>query len=540
MFSWKNKQLSELDRQKLFRNFGTYVILGMALFAIAFFGVCSPRDRMYGPKGSAAVVDGEAISSKEFRRNYYRWSERLRSQYGEAFDPTKVRLANMVMNQLIDQRVLSETAESAGIQATDDDILKFIKDQFKGENGTFSEQAFSGYLSSQGYTEATFAAEIRREITLQKLQEFLNMTTFVPTKEAEISYKLSSAKLDVDFLKFDLKDLKLSLPKTEIDAFVADAANKAKIEDYYKKNQHDFSKPAKVHARHILIAFKGARNASGEAANRSKEQAKTRADEILAKVRAPGADFATIAKEKTDEPSGKTKGGDLGFFTKDAMAKEFSDAAFALKPGEISGVVESPFGFHIIKVEGKQDAEEKSLADATPIIARKLLEREKAPAILATDAEKTLESLKAGKPVDGMIKEYGVSWQNTGPFAVDSKYIPKMGSDRELKDAVLSLKNVGKPYDKVLSSGDSRFVIRLKSRQDADMSKFDEKKIRELTMNETSTISNARYMALRQEARDKLEKKGKIWRSPEYLAVDAPRQQPKGGDSGPADGPEEN
>jgi hypothetical protein len=104
--------------------------------------------------------------------------------------------------------------------------------------------------------------------------------------------------------------------------------------------------PDEVAARHILIAYQGAERSS---ATRTKEEARKLADEVLAKAQAPGADFAALAKEYSDEPGAKERGGDLGTFKKGAMAKSFEEAAFKLKVGEISGGVETPFGFHIIE-----------------------------------------------------------------------------------------------------------------------------------------------------------------------------------------------
>jgi len=104
--------------------------------------------------------------------------------------------------------------------------------------------------------------------------------------------------------------------------------------------------PDEIAASHILISYQGAERSS---ATRTKEEAKKLADEVLAKATAPGADFAALAREYSDEPGAKERGGDLGTFKKGAMAKPFEDAAFQLKVGEISGVVETPFGFHIIK-----------------------------------------------------------------------------------------------------------------------------------------------------------------------------------------------
>ena len=104
--------------------------------------------------------------------------------------------------------------------------------------------------------------------------------------------------------------------------------------------------PEEIAASHILISYQGAERSS---ATRTKEEAKKLAEEVLAKAQAPGADFAALAREYSDEPGAKERGGDLGTFKKGAMAKPFEDAAFKLKVGEISGVVETPFGFHIIK-----------------------------------------------------------------------------------------------------------------------------------------------------------------------------------------------
>jgi hypothetical protein len=119
-----------------------------------------------------------------------------------------------------------------------------------------------------------------------------------------------------------------------------------------EKMRHPFSDlieeitPDEIAASHILISYKGAERST---ATRTKEEAKKLAEEVLAKAQAPGADFAALAKEYSDEPGAKERSGDLGTFKKGAMAKPFEDAAFKLKVGEISGVVETQFGFHIIK-----------------------------------------------------------------------------------------------------------------------------------------------------------------------------------------------
>ncbi len=103
----------------------------------------------------------------------------------------------------------------------------------------------------------------------------------------------------------------------------------------------------KIGASHILVSYKESRNAA-PTITRTKDQARKRAEEALKKAKA-GKDFAALAKEYSDDPGSGAKGGDLGMFPKTMMVKPFGDAAFALKPGEISGIVETDFGFHVIK-----------------------------------------------------------------------------------------------------------------------------------------------------------------------------------------------
>src|SRR5690606_27691476 len=137
----------------------------------------------------------------------------------------------------------------------------------------------------------------------------------------------------------------------------------------------------------------------------------------------PGSDFAAIAKRETDEAAGKSSGGDLGWFARDAMVKEFADAAFALAAGQISGVVESPFGFHIIKVEEKKAAQKTELADAERDIAKKILEREKRPEVASANAKRVLEALKAGQDVTPILGELGLKWEETGDQSANARFL---------------------------------------------------------------------------------------------------------------------
>jgi peptidyl-prolyl cis-trans isomerase C len=136
------------------------------------------------------------------------------------------------------------------------------------------------------------------------------------------------------------------------------------MEQYYEINKDKFSVPVQIHARHILI------KAASSATDEEKKKAKAKAEEILEKLK-KGGDFAKLAEEYSEDPS-KAKGGDLGYFARNKMVKTFEDAAFALKPGEISGIVETPFGYHIIKIEDVKEARIKPFAEVKNKLAEQL------------------------------------------------------------------------------------------------------------------------------------------------------------------------
>lgn len=143
------------------------------------------------------------------------------------------------------------------------------------------------------------------------------------------------------------------------------------IQLYYKMKQDEFRKPEMVRARHILV--KVDKNDSED----DKKKAKEKAEELLKRIKA-GEDFAKLATEFSDDRSSKPKGGDLGFFPKGKTVKPFEDAAFSLKPGEISDVVESKFGYHIISVEEKKDESLQPLEELKGKIKQKIFEERRA------------------------------------------------------------------------------------------------------------------------------------------------------------------
>lgn len=531
MISWKNKQLKDIDAKKLKRSVPAYFVLGLAVAAMTFFGVCTPSgQQIVSPAGIAASVGNTDIPAIEFKRAHINQTQQYQQQYGDKFDPVAMGLSRSVVDGLVNQYAIYGVAFENGFYATEDEIAKLIVEgeYFRDDKGQFSSELFSRFLRNQMYTERSFSDELQRSIVSNKLRSFVTSTYDMSVKQAELDYKLSETKLDVSFLKVDDSAVEIDVTSEEQTAF-ADA-NKSQIENYFKRNASEFNREKQVKARHILIGFQGAKRVSGEAAKRSKANAKKKAQTVLAEVRKKGAGFDSVATKYTDEPGGKAKGGDLGFFKRSTMVKEFSDAAFAMKKGEISGLVESPFGFHIIKVEDVKEGMNTSLEQAKLEIARRLIAEQKRPKILGEVAAKAHELVQKGD--DSGLAKLGLNWQKTGEFALNAKLLPGgLGNNDEVLTAVYSLKKPGELYKQPLNVRGSYYVVKLASRKEADMSKFTDETLEESRKMSKPLQAFWLHNQIVQSIVEKFDEQGLVYKNPEFVNYDARMKELSGGNS---------
>ena len=170
----------------------------------------------------------------------------------------------------------------------------------------------------------------------------------------------------------------------------------SEIERYYRANEAQFTTPEQVRASHILLKTEG----KDEAAVKAKAEA-------LLKQAKSGADFAALAKKNSEDEGSAAQGGDLDYFGRGRMAKEFEDAAFSLPPGQISDVVKSPFGFHIIKVTDRKPETKRSLEEARPQITEQLA-YERAQAEVQTTGDAVAKEITSPADLDKVAKARGL------------------------------------------------------------------------------------------------------------------------------------
>ena len=312
--------------------------------------------------------------------------------------------------------------------------------------------AFKRILESQGkITPNEFANEVKNGLRIAKLREMQNASAVVTNLEVTDEYKILNDKAKIKFMEIPYKNFvdKVTVTDTELkDYFQKNIAeyrlgervnisyirinpnsfsNTVKISDgeiaaYFRSHQQDYYEPEKVRARHLLVQI------DPKASKEDKDKAKAYAEQILKDAKNPSADFTVLEKKYNKEPF-KVKHEDLGFFERGKMVKPFENVAFSLEPGSVSNIVETSFGYHIIKVEEKKPASSKTLEEAQEEIRSKLAEeqswvvaKQKADDIqYAVMSEENLQAAIDGNPDLGLVV------QETGFFA-KGDMIPKIGS----------------------------------------------------------------------------------------------------------------
>jgi peptidyl-prolyl cis-trans isomerase C len=273
--------------------------------------------------GVAVTVNGSDITEAEVDARIKPHLERLAGQMDpNVAEQYKKRLRAQALEGMITERLLDEQIKQAGIAVTDGDVNDKISEITAQKD--MSMDSLKALLEAQGQSFEQFRQQMKKGLGYEKLVD----------RQAG----------DVD-------------------------VNDAEALAYYKENQEDYNTPEQVQASHILI--KVAQSASDE----EKAQAKAKAGKLLKQIK-EGGDFAALAKENSDCPS-KDKGGDLGFFGRGDMVKPFEDAALALKTGQVSDVVETQFGYHIIKVTSHKQAGLTPFEKAKPDIVKMLKETKK-------------------------------------------------------------------------------------------------------------------------------------------------------------------
>jgi peptidyl-prolyl cis-trans isomerase D len=439
------QRMTMLDRMRRHKN---WLKWSLAIVVVAFVALYIPsfmqNPNLDGasPYGVVANVEGREITVARFRRVYQQQIQAYRNAYGDSMSDSLLRqlgIDQRIVQQLIEEEAALAEAERQGISASDAEVrARILALPMFQENGHFiGDERYRQYLQNFNppLRPGEFEDEIRRNVTLEKLQGALTDWITVADADVTAEFNRRNEKVKLAVVAFPADKFKEGVTVGDADVASHFEANKEKYripekrkikyalidlqgirqrttvstqdaQRYYDENQQQYSTPEQVRVSHILLKTEGKDDAA----------VKKQAEDVLAKVKG-GADFAALATKISEDETSATKGGELDAFGKGGgMVKEFEDAAFALKPGETSDLVKSPYGYHIIRLLEKKPAATRSL-DESRVQIDELIKSERAQ----KEADRISSELagKLTKPgdLDTVAKGRGLTVGETGFFA---------------------------------------------------------------------------------------------------------------------------
>jgi peptidyl-prolyl cis-trans isomerase D len=388
---------------------------------------------------------------------------------------------------LIQQRIMIEEARRLGITASDDDVRRYLHTGQLGqilfpEGQYIGDARYAELISDQlQMTVEKFESEVKDQIVADRLRDLITGGVTVSDAEVRDAYSKQGTKIKFDYAVLSADDLRKTINPTdaELQAFYNQNASKyanadpetrkiqyvnvtntdlpgakpqitqAEIQQYYNHNQQLYKVDPQVKVRHILISVDPNGGPGADAA------AKAKAQGILDQLRKDnGQDFAELAKKNSDDPGSKDQGGELGWIKHGVTVPEFDQTAFSQQPGQISGLVRTRFGYHIIQTEEKQDAHTKSLDEVKASIVDTLTKQ------MESQAEQSFINQLASEAQKSSLAQAATAHHVpviTSDFVATGTTLPGMSDSSKLLTAAFALQP-GSPVQ-VATTGDNSFAV---------------------------------------------------------------------------------
>ncbi len=434
------------------RSIIAFVIFGMIVVVFILSGYLGRHSGGTG-LGLAAEVNGEIISLKDFNDEENRMSQYYAQLFGGQFDmgAQRAMLRGEVMNTIVTKALSAQAAEKEGIYATDAEIRHMITEElpyFK-RDGQFQSDAYKNILAQNRMSPGEFENQLRKDIKNQRSRQLFESSMIISDLQKSAEKELRSAQMNLDYIQLSGPEYALHNKPTsaQMAAKWADPEFKKKVEENFKTNEASYETKEQIKASHILIKSDAATDAEAQ----KKAQATLK--------RLEKEDFGKVAAQVSDDPGSKAKNGDLGYFTRGRMVKEFEEAAFNLPIGKVSGLVKSNFGYHIIKVTDKKAYAKADFEKVKNEIAQKICANESYAVFI-----KAIETDLAAGKVDAVTKtlaDNNMKWKETGYFDMAAEVVPVINSTQALKIA-LDLTKDQPVAKRLVREGDAQFLLKLK------------------------------------------------------------------------------
>lgn len=436
--------MTMLDRMRRHKN---WLKWSLVLVVLAFIALYIPASNNSangaGLNDAVATVEGNEVTVGEFRRAYARQMDAYRQAYGANMDERLLRqlgIDQRIVQQLIEEEVSLAEAKRLGITASDEEVRQRILGipAFQ-ENGQFiGMERYRQMLQMQNppMRESDFEEQVRKSITIEKLQAAITNWISISDAEVEESFRKRNEKVKLAVVSFPADSFRetVKVSDQEVAAWFEERKDEYRVPEkrkvkyalidvqalrdrvtvtpqdvqrYYEDNAQQFSSPEQVRASHILLKTEG----------KNEADVKKQADDLAAKAKA-GADFAALAKQYSEDESNNTTGGDLDFFGRGQMVPEFDQVAFALQPGQVSDAFKTSFGYHVVKLTEKRPASSRPLAEVQAQIEDQI-KWQRAQDEAQRTADDLASQLKTPADLESIARARGLVVSESGFFTRD-------------------------------------------------------------------------------------------------------------------------
>jgi len=415
------------------------------------------------PTAEAAMVNDQAISYTDFQNSYSNLYQLYQNIYQDQFNPAlekQLKLAEKSINSLIDQTLLRNEAERLQIDVNGKELIESIAQipAFQ-DNGVFNKERYLQVLAYQRMNSDEFEAMQRNELIVNKVRDQLQSGVTVTDADIEEDFRNNNEKVNLNFVSLTSASFENKVKVTDetLAAYFAEnqetfrtpemvamrylqfepqryleevTFEESELDKFYRRHLEQFEIIERVKASHILIKVDEGTD------EQTREKKRALAEKLREEAKA-GGDFAELARINSDDQASAVKGGNLGYFTRGSMVKPFEDAAFNMNPGDISELVETTFGYHIIKVMEYTEPGVLSQEEALDEV-KQGLRAEKSRQLAFEKAMDAYNINRKSGDLDAAATANELGLKETGAFARDG-YIDGIGRNEEIINVALLL-----------------------------------------------------------------------------------------------------
>jgi peptidyl-prolyl cis-trans isomerase D len=430
------------------------VIIGVGAVFVLYLGFQGGFSPAEG-SGPVVKVGNIAYEGRDLERVRLGMESRYREALGDQFDAERARpmLVESAGGALLRSALLVWLGRQMGLTVSDAEVREYLRGVgLVDASGKLDRDAITNYAEREFGSVRRFQERLRGDLLADKTSRLLRDSATISEAELRDAFRYDFEEVKIAAVKFDGRTLPegLEVPAEAAQALLA--KDPERVRTSYESRKSEFDRPEQARVRHILIRF-----APGDAD--AKQEARQRIDALRERI-AAGADFADVAIEASQDDATRAAGGDLGWIARGGVVKALEDAAFSQPPGALGEMIETPQGFHLVRVEERQPARVVPFEEAQAQVAEELARADAAAAAARTRAEEVSRAVAEGQSLVDVAREKGLPILR--PDAIRRRpdgYVPQLGVAPEVVSAAFTLSPEKRSDPTLHSAGENVFVL---------------------------------------------------------------------------------